>query len=71
MLLDSFWEAASPVRKTLGCPRLNTRFALYVYASKKLSLAKANPIAVVNDVNKLSDLESVNISYTFNMSPKN
>lgn len=37
MVLDSLYEGRSPVNKTLGVSRLNTRLAFYGYERRKLA----------------------------------
>lgn len=71
MLMDSFYENRSPVSKTRGVSRLNTRLAFYTYEIRKLthwrhrSLVLLRSKSVKSIPAQLSGLETSAAEYTF------
>lgn len=69
MLVESFYDENAPVSLTYGVPRLNTRFAFYLYERSKISRNSRTintSVMLTNVVRKSIPLESTNISYVFN-----
>lgn len=40
MLIESYWESESPLNRTLGVSRLNTRFSFYLYERQKFEFSR-------------------------------
>jgi hypothetical protein len=73
MIFDSIYENKAPISKTKGVSRLNNRFSLYIYESRKLQFNKNKALVLQNsylfnnklNYNNLSKLELENFEYTF------
>ena len=73
MIFDSIYESRAPISKNRGVSRLNNRFSLYVYESRKLQFNKNKSLLLQNSYlfnnklsyNNLSKLELENFEYIF------
>jgi len=73
MIFDSIYENKAPISKTKGVSRLNNRFSLYIYESRKLKFSKNKNLLNQNsyifynklNYNNLSKLELQNFEYVF------
>jgi hypothetical protein len=73
MIFDSIYESRAPISKNRGVSRLNNRFSLYIYESRKLQFNKNKSLLLQNSYlfnnklsyNNLSKLELENFEYIF------
>jgi len=70
MLLDSFYEGASPHSLSLGVARLNTRFAFYAYERRRVAQASklAAPLCRGLSQTQSFNLEPSMVRYIFRAS---